>query len=259
LRASLKIARQELSEAEEKLSEQLAEVNALERRIRFRLGQSLDELASLETEIEDYQAEITRRRGPKGFEQGYLSVEEQFRRTWETSSSDDGDTFRDPYGDVKPIKQLDQKQIKKLYRRLARRYHPDLASSQREREDRNEQMVALNEAYETGSIVELMVLDDDKDLADFDFSGTNTDNAKLVKALDLELARIRRKTLLIENEIENLHNLPVVRLSLEIKLAKTNGRDLLAEMEVDLKKTIAKKRAERDLLKAQFNQLDAQE
>jgi len=257
LRASLKKAREELSKAESSLSGQLAEVNALERRIRFRLGRLLDELASLESEVEDYQTEISRRRSPEGFEQGYLPVEEQFRRTWESSSSKDDDTFRDPYGDVEPIKQLDQKQFKKLYRRLARRYHPDLASNDSDREERNEQMVALNEAYAAKSIVELLVLDDDKDLVELDFSGAENDDAKLAKALELELARIQRKTLLIQNEIENLHNLPIVRLSLEIKLARPNGRDLLAEMDVDLKRTVAQKRAERDMLKAQFDQLDA--
>ncbi len=255
----MKKARTEASEAEESLSEQLAEVNALERRIRFRLGRLLDELASLEAEIEDYQTEISRRRSPKGFEKGYLPVEEQFRRTWESSSADDDEPFRDPYGDVEPIKQLDQKQFKKLYRRLARRYHPDLATNASDKENRNEQMVALNEAYAAGSLVELVVLDDDTELADFDFSGSGNDDAKLVKALELELARIQRKTLLIHNEIENLHNLPIVRLSLEIKLARSSGRDLLAEMDVDLKRTVAKIRVERDMLKAQLNQLESKE
>ncbi len=255
----MKKAGNELSEAEESLAKQLAEANSLERRIRFRLGRLLDELASLEAEIEGYQTEISRRRSPKGFERGYLPVEEQFRRTWESSAANDGHTYLDPYGDVEPIKQLDQKQFKKLYRRLARRYHPDLASNERDRENRNEQMTALNDAYAAGSLVELIVLDDDSELADFDSSKAGNSEAKLVKALESELARIRRNTLLIHNEIENLHNLPIVQLSLEIKLARPSGRDLLGEMDADLKRTVARKRAERELLKAQFDQLDTNE
>lgn len=256
LRASLKSARSELSEAEEELKEQQAEVQSLERRLRFRLGRLVDELAALEDEIGEYQSEISRRRSPEGFGGGYLPVEEQFQRTWQSPETDDEDTYRDPYGDAEPIKELDKKQFKKLFRRLARRYHPDLAASEQEKETRNKQMVALNEAYAAESIVELMVLDDENELANHGFSEVGKDGSALVKTLELELARIQRRTLLIKNEIENLHNSPIVQLSLEISLAKRNGRDLLAEMEFDLKRTISRRRAERELLRSQLDQLN---
>jgi hypothetical protein len=44
-------------------------------------------------------------------------------------------------------------------------------------------------------------------------------------------------------------------LSIEVKLARGQGRDLLAEIATDYEQKIARKTAERDMLKAQFDQL----
>jgi curved DNA-binding protein CbpA len=149
---------------------------------------------------------------------------------------------------------MDEKQFKRLYRRLARRYHPDLARDQDEREIRNVQMAALNEAYEARSLIELAALAGNaKDPTGAgEVAGTDQ---QMIKILKKELATVRRRTLLIQNELENLHNLPTVQLSLQVKIARRSGRDLLAEMARDLKRQIARKTAERDLLKDQFEEL----
>ncbi len=142
---------------------------------------------------------------------------------------------------------MDEKQFKRLYRQLARRYHPDLARDQEEREIRNVQMAALNEAYEAGSLIELAALAGAGEVA-----GTDQ---QLISVLEKELANVRRRTMLIQNELENLHNLPTVELSLQVKVARRSGRDLLAEMARDLKGQIARKTVERDFLKDQFEKL----
>lgn len=244
-----------MAQAEEAFEHQAAEVKSLERRIRLRLGRLLDELAELEEEIEKLQEKIKHLRQPDAFNAGYLPVEEQFRRTWETTEDPGVKSSRDPYGGSEPIEQIDKKQFKKLYRKLARRYHPDLAVSDRERVDRNEQMAALNEAYKAGSLVELMAFAGDSDDLRLERTGSSNTQEALIRVLELEVSRIERRTKLIYNEIENIHNLPVVQLSLDIKVARRNGRDLLSEMSVDLKDRVARLRVERDLLKAQLEQL----
>ena len=114
-------------------------------------------------------------------------------------------------------------------------------------------MAALNEAYEAGSLIELVTLANEP--ADIiDQTETTGTESEMVKVLEKELARLRRQTLLMRNEIENLHNLPLVQLSLEAKIASRSGRDLLAEIAADLKGQITRKAAERDLLKAQLDQ-----
>ena len=46
-----------------------------------------------------------------------------------------------------------------------------------------------------------------------------------------------------------------MEFSLEVKAARRQGRNLLAEMAADLQAKIARKSAERDMLKTQFDQL----
>jgi len=116
-------------------------------------------------------------------------------------------------------------------------------------------MAALNEAYASGSLVEMIALSD----PDSEEIGLNTEEdhtaEEMARALEKELARIQRKQRLVQNEIETLHNNPVVQLSLDIKLARRRGRDLLAEMGADLELRIARAVDERDQLKARLDRL----
>ena len=249
LRLSLKEAQEDYDLAEAELKSQVADIRRLERRIQLRVGRLIERLARLEGEIDKYQTDLLRYRSPdrEALESGYLPVEEQYRRVWEVPRDD-------PAAGPEQISSMDKKQFKRLYRQLARRFHPDLARDEGERDIRNERMAALNEAYEAGSLIELVALANEPtedSPGPTEVTGTETD---MVKVLQKELNRLRRQTLLMQNEIENLHNLPLVQLSLEIKMARRSGRDLLAEIGADLKGQIARKTAERDLLRTQLDQ-----
>ncbi len=251
LRLSLKQAQEEFAQAEAELNGQMADIKRLERRIQLRLGRLIEKLARIEDEVDRYQIELMRYRSPdrEALEAGYLPVEEQYRRVWGVP---EGNSATEP--ETERPGSMDKKQFKRLYRQLARRFHPDLARDQGDRDVRTERMAALNEAYEAGSLIELVALANEPaedSTARTETAGTDTE---MVKVLEKEIARLRRQTLLLQNEIENLHNLPLVQLSLEVKIASRNGRDLLAELAADLKDRIARKSAERDFLKTQLDQ-----
>jgi hypothetical protein len=128
-----------------------------------------------------------------------------------------------------------------------------LAADKAEQRFRTDKMAALNEAYAAGSLVEMIALSE----ADGERTGAGQQetDAELALVLEKELARIQRKVLLVKNEIENTHNNPVVQLSLDIKLAKRRGRDLLEEMSVDLERRIVRATDERDELKARLDRM----
>jgi hypothetical protein len=77
----------------------------------------------------------------------------------------------------------------------------------------------------------------------------------MVQTLETELIRIRRRKQEIQVEAQNLHNHPLVQISLQVKLARVNGRNLLGEMAVDLERNVEIKLAERDKLRAQLENL----
>lgn len=249
LRAELKVRQEELIEAEAERADQLADVVAFEQQVESKIGHLLDELAALELTVRDYNQRLNRIRNKASFGVAVDNVEEQFRRTWE----------KPPPKPVKPPTTpptpVDERQVKQMYRQLARRFHPDLASDPQERAYRTEKMAAINDAYAARSLAELVALAEGVDMAGFSPTSQGQTEGQMIEALEEELRRIERRLKAIRFEIANVTNRSSVQLSMEAKIARRQGRDLLAEMRADLELKVAKKTAERDFLKSQFDQL----
>jgi len=244
LRAVLEQTQADLIEAEAQLADELAAVNAFEFEFEARVGHLWDRLDALETEIERYQDRIQMMR------KGYLSVERQYRRAWQAPPPSG------PTPPAQPLSPASETQLKRLYRQLARRYHPDLAADDAERAFRTERMAAINDAYAARSLTELKAVAGESD--PFIHTGrvmAGQTEAHMMQALQDQLARCQHRLRRIEDELRGLHQRPSVQLSLEVKVARRQGRDLLGEMAAELEAKIARKTAERDMLKVQFDQL----
>ena len=113
-------------------------------------------------------------------------------------------------------------------------------------------MTAINAAYAARSLVELRTLNEKPDRAPS--ATTSTDEQRLA-ALHDRLQQIQRRLRQVEQEFRELMNSPTMQMNLDIKLAQRQGRDLLAEMAIDIEKGLARKRAEMDFLMAQLKQL----
>ncbi len=117
-------------------------------------------------------------------------------------------------------------------------------------------MAAINDAYAARSLIELVAIAQSPEaMIDTGHVQPGQTEAQLVEVLQAELTRCQRRLRDIEKELRNMRFRPSVELSLEVKLARRRGRDLLAEMAAELEPKIARKTAERDMLKAQFDQL----
>lgn len=244
LRAALEQAQADLIEAEAQLADQLAEINAFELEFEARVGHLWDKLAALGDEVEAYQDRIQMMR------KGFLPVERQYRRAWQAPRPSA------PTPPPQPLSPASEEEIKRLYRKLALRFHPDLAMDDSERAYRTQRMAAINAAYAARSMIELQSLAQRPDhLIHTGHVRPDQTEAQLIQALQEELARCQRRLREIEAEIRSLPQRPSVQLSLEVKLARRQGRDLLGEMVVDLERQFARKTVERDMLKAQFDQL----
>jgi len=67
-----------------------------------------------------------------------------------------------------------------------------------------------------------------------------------------ELEQTERKLKAVRQQIIRLSSLPIVKLSLDVKLARHQGRDLLREMAAELHYKVRRKMAERDYLRSQI-------
>ena len=248
LRDELNQIRDHLVEAEADLADRLAEINAFEFEFEARVGYLIDQLDTLEREIARYNERIQMTRHRDSLGNAYLPVEAQYRRTWQIPS----DTA--PIPPPQPLAPPDEAEIKRLYRQLARRFHPDLADTEEERVYRTQKMVAINDAYAARSLVELIAIADRVGNL-IETQPRQQTETQMIAALQAELKRCQRRLQEIERELRQLPQRPSVALSLEVKAALARGRDLLGDIAGDYERKIARKTVERDMLKAQFDQL----
>ncbi len=239
-----------LIEAEAELADRLAEIHAFEFAVEARLGHLYNELESVAKEIQRYNDHIQMARNKQIFGNAYLSVADQYRRTWGVPHTDA------PMPPTEPLPPTDEAEIKKIYRQLARRFHPDLATDDRERVYRTQKMAAINDAYAARSLVELIALSQEEvPFIQTRRAAQKQTEAQLIAALEKEHQRCQRRLQTIDREMRGISQRASVELSLAVKSAQQKGRDLIEEMATELNQKLARKRVERDMLKSQFDQL----
>ena len=135
-------------------------------------------------------------------------------------------------------------QMKKLYREVARRIHPDLTADAGDRERRERLMAEANLAYERGDEQNL-----EKILVAYESSPELVDGegaaAELVRVIR-RISQIRSRLAEIEIEIQSLQRSDLCQLKARVDEAAQSGRDLLQEMisKVDEQIAAAKARLE---------------
>lgn len=256
LQAILDGLRPELIDAEARLADRLAAISAFEFRVRGRLESLSRRLDSLQADIEELRRQLRRysadwldRDDPRP---GRESAEEAWR--FEESAASTG-TFRYRAGVERPRPTLEGKRLnslKQLYRRLARRFHPDLALDETDRAYRTDLMMAINAAYSTGNLEALERLAQEPD----SISRAPHTLEELAAALEREIERCRRRLHEIAGELSTLEQHHSARLMRRAEQAEAHGRDLLAELAADLRRRIAEKLVERDVLESQLDEVE---
>lgn len=248
----------ELIEREAELVDLRVELSAFRLEYDTRVGRQVQDLEQVEAELRRCQERMAHYRlwgskGPPGTRSGtpYVSVEEQYRRTWEEPEELPPESWRREEV-PRPFHASGGTHVKALYRQLCRRYHPDLTQDPAERAHRTQIMAAVNAAYAARDLTELQALAEKAERSQW--IETGTPEQRLV-ALKERLEQLQQRLEEVQREIRDLVDSPAAQMSLDVKLARRHGRDLLAEMSAQLEKDLARKRAELDFTLAQLKQL----
>jgi hypothetical protein len=149
---------------------------------------------------------------------------------------------------TKPIQELKERKfepsetLKKLYREVAKRVHPDLTADEKERALREQLMASANVAYEEGDEAKLRSIIDEWENSPESVKGEGI-SADLIR-VTRKIAQIKKRLYIIETETIKLEKSDLYQLKIRVEQAENKGRDLLAEMASRLDKeiTLAKKR-----------------
>jgi hypothetical protein len=256
----LQQALSQLQSAQAELDELNKQLRSFEALVDARLGGLLDQLSELNTETSSLDAKLRHIREERLFGTDLMryleGAPQPARRPNLTDLPPLGLAHRGAiHGTIdKPPTSPEQNipDIKVLYRKLARRYHPDLARSDVDRASSNEQMTEINRAYNSGDLQALMKLAGIGIPYGVNLRQPPLQPGKPHDEPQSELERAEWKLKAVRQQITRLSSLSIVKLSLEVKLARHQGRDLLSEMAADLQYKVARKLAERDYLRSQI-------
>ena len=126
--------------------------------------------------------------------------------------------------------------LKKLFRRVAKRIHPDLASSSTERERRHDLMAKLNQAYDgldEKAIRSILVEWEAEEPAHEKLEL----GEQMVRVVN-QLAQVRKRLHEISDELEDLTLTEMFQLRKNIDSAELEGLDLLQEIADDIEEKI---------------------
>lgn len=216
----LRRRRKELAELESKLAERELELanlqsglRAFEGRYLSVVGERYDELAKIEKEIAKLQG---------------LDVGDE----------EAGSLADDEVGCGQNRFHSDK--LKKLYREVARKFHPDLSSCPQERQHRHQLMVEINRAYETGAEDRLQeLLDAGEGLEKIEISGAMS--AEMI-LLVRRMAEAKQRLAQIESDVEEIAASEIYKLKLRVENFEAIGIDLFADLVSQVDRQIKKAR-----------------
>lgn len=215
LRQEQEVLAQQLSELELELATAQAELAGFTRRYAQLVGARLTELDRIEASIACLLAEMEPQDAPaRG-----RAKEAQARA--ERSANEHGrfakfDTLEKPFAP--------SADLKRLFRQLAQKIHPDRAKDEADRTWRTELMSDANRAYRNSDAMALHGI-----LAQW-HEGAPADQAHTANALARDIARLQRRLTEVEAELNTLLASRLYELFIAAKLARQDGRDLLREM-----------------------------
>ncbi|MCA9940341.1 MAG: hypothetical protein KC418_17005 [Anaerolineales bacterium] len=186
LQEELNTARRALQEAEAILSAEQAAVNAFRMHCRLKIGDLVEVLLEMQAQKQALLTRLELRH--QAAERGIpYDPDDPFWQEETLTAARDGPLLPTPTPH-------DKEAEKRLYRQLARRFHPDLAANTVERAYCTSIMAAVNVAYERGDVQALRNLagELDPDVAAA-LSGGETAEIRRLRKLLLSCKRRRRK------------------------------------------------------------------
>jgi len=213
-REELALLEAELIQRELDLASLRAELTDFERRYLRIVGVLYAELDEIEAQIAEAQA----RRRPSD-----SKAQEQAARA-RAQAQESSETTR-AIAEPKP---RPTESLKKLFREVAKRIHPDLATNDADRARRQKLMAEANAAYENGDEAKLRSILEEWESSPETVEGEGV-GPELIRVIR-KIAQIQRRLSEIDTEIRQLSASDPCQLRAKANEAEDQGRDLLKEM-----------------------------
>ncbi len=235
------------------------ELTIFEAEYHARVGVLYVRLDELELELREYDKRIKLLKSRKidNLVDLEKTIEEQFQKDKEkiNKEKEEAEQYTEEYEAVKEKPKLDEeseKKLKSLYRELAKKYHPDMARTPEEKERYNKIMAEINQAYNDKDFGKMEELAMRLKIPEETFAETVEEE---IERLQRENKKLDDIILRLEDELVALKNSDTYKLKVRVDESIAQGRDLLKEIEDNLKAKIEQRDEELVWLKREFKNL----
>ncbi len=217
-----------------------SEVDVFERRYNAHISRYYLELDKVELEMKEYRLRLQLRRESVSEEEIEARVESCFRASRARVDAYEEVNESEPTPQEDKLPDTKAKHLQNLYRKLAKRYHPDKAMDTEEEERREQLMPLINRAYNEQDIETLERLS----LGETELHVPEEAAPEKRRALHTELRRLNRAASQLRFEINRLKTGRTYQLKQQIESAKKTGTDLLTTLAKDLERKIKASRGQ---------------
>ena len=211
-----------------------SEVNLFERRYTAHVRHYYLELDKVELEMKAYRLRLQLRRENVSPEEIEARVESCFRASRARINVYTAEAEAEPPPQPDTLPDTEAKHLQTLYRKLAKRYHPDKTTDAQQEERREQLMPLINRAYQEQDIETLERLS----LGETDRHLPEKTSAEKQTALQTELRRLNRAASQLRLEINRLKTGRTYQLKQQVENAEEAGTDLLTTFAKDLERKI---------------------
>ncbi len=206
----------ELAQRELELVTLQAELNAFRNRYLQAVGKLYAELDAILAEL----AEVQALKKPAGH-QAWKKVKQA-----RAKAEDSAKNANEAKGQSKNFKPSEK--LKKLYREIAKRFHPDLAGDEEERAGYQQIMAEANQAYKNGDeqLLEKLITRGEHSPGAVKGIGAGVDLVRVIR----KIAGIEERLKQIVSEMAAIKESALFQLKLKYEALKEKGLDLLIEM-----------------------------
>ncbi len=217
-----------------------SEVDVFERRYNAHISRYYLELDKVELEMKEYHLRLQLRRENVSEEEIEARVESCFRASRARVDAYEAVNEPEPTPQEDKLPDTKAKHLQDLYRKLAKRYHPDKAMDTTEEERREQLMPLINRAYNEQDIETLERLS----LGETELHVPEKTDPEKQRALHTELRRLNRAASELRFEINRLKTGRTYQLKQQVENAKKMGTDLLTTLAKDLERKIKASRGQ---------------
>ena len=217
-----------------------SEVDVFERRYNAHISRHYLELDKVELEMKEYRLRLQLRRENVREEEIEARVESCFRASRARVDAYEAVNESEPTPPENKLPDTKAKHLQDLYRKLAKRYHPDKAMDIKAKERQEQLMPLINRAYNEQDIETLERLS----LGETELHVPEKTATEKRKALHTELGRLNRTASQLRFEINRLKAGRTYQLKQQVETAKKTGTDLLTTLAKDLERKIKASRGQ---------------